>query len=141
MSFSKQLKKAMAKSGVTQSELSSRTGICKSAISQYISGKNEPKELTIHRIAKALGCSVDFLNGEGESEAECDDLIDAEDLKNVPIEQAAKMLGKSKQFVRVALQKGIAPFGFAVKLSGNKFSYHISPKNLPNMWGVKHATV
>jgi transcriptional regulator with XRE-family HTH domain len=129
MSFSKQLKKAMAKSGVTQSELSSRTGICKSAISQYISGKNEPKELTIHRIAKALGCSVDFLNSESEGE------IDAEDLKNVPIEQAAKMLGKSKQFVRIALQKGIAPFGFAVKLSGNKFSYHISPKKLAEYVG------
>ena len=52
-----------------------------------------------------------------------------------PVDQAAKMLGKSRQFVRVALQRGIAPFGFAVKLSGDKFSYHISPKKLAEYIG------
>jgi hypothetical protein len=36
-------------------------------------------------------------------------------------------MGKSKQFIRVALQQGIAPFGFAVKVGGDKWSYHISP--------------
>jgi len=58
----------------------------------------------------------------------------SERLKQAMVErnmtQAAKMLGKSRQFVRVALQRGIAPFGFAVKLSGERFSYHISPKKL-----------
>ena len=54
----------------------------------------------------------------------------------MPVEQAAKMLGKSKQFVRVALQRGIAPFGFAVKVSGDKWSYHISPRKLNEYLGV-----
>jgi hypothetical protein len=45
------------------------------------------------------------------------------------------MLGKSRQFIRVSLQRGIAPFGFAVKLSGERFSYHISPKKLEEYIG------
>ena len=79
------------------------------------------------KLAEALDCSVAFLKGE----TECSDMtIDPKGLKNVPVDQVAKMLGKSRQFVRVSLQRGIAPFGFAVKLSGERFSYHISPKKL-----------
>ncbi|MDD4000377.1 MAG: hypothetical protein PHX62_05755 [Bacilli bacterium] len=46
--------------------------------------------------------------------------------KNLPIEEAAKIMGKSKQFVRVGLQRGILPFGTAVKLS-SRWTYYISP--------------
>ena len=133
MSFSEQLKKAMLERNMNQAELSALTGIGKSSISQYISGKNEPKEIALNKIAEALDCSVAFLKGE----TECSDMtIDPKGLKNVPVDQAAKMLGKSRQFVRVALQRGIAPFGFAVKLSGEKFSYHISPKKLNEYIGI-----
>ena len=54
---------------------------------------------------------------------------DPNGLKNVPVSLAAQKLGKSEQFVRVALQRGLVPFGFAVQLS-SRFSYHISPKLL-----------
>ena len=85
------------------------------------------------KLAEALETSVDFLDGKNVSP----DVNSAgEALKNVPVEQAAKMLGKSKQFVRVALQRGIAPFGFAVKVSGDKWSYHISPRKLNEYLGV-----
>jgi transcriptional regulator with XRE-family HTH domain len=132
MSFSEQLKKAMVERNITQAELSALTGIGKSSISQYISGKNEPKEIPLNKIAEALDCSVAFLNGE----TQCSDMtIDPKGLKNVPIDLAAKLLGKSRQFVRVSLQRGIAPFGFAVKLSGERFSYHISPKKLNDYIG------
>lgn len=132
MSFSEQLKKAMLERNMTQAELSALTGIGKSSISQYLSGKNEPKELALNKLAEALDCSVAFLKGE----TNCSDSTpDPKGLKNVPVDQAAKMLGKSRQFVRVALQRGVAPFGFAVKLSGDKFSYHISPKKLAEYIG------
>ena len=132
MSFSEQLKKVMLERNMNQAELSALTGIGKSSISQYISGKNEPKEIALNKIAEALDCSVAFLNGT----TECSDMtIDPKGLKNVPVDQTAKLLGKSRQFVRVALQRGIAPFGFAVKLTGEKFSYHISPKKLQEYIG------
>ena len=41
------------------------------------------------------------------------------------VSEAAKALGKSVQFVTIALQRGILPFGYAVKMS-SKWTYHIS---------------
>lgn len=49
--------------------------------------------------------------------------------KNISIAEAARRLGKSQQFIRIALQKGCVPFGFAVKHK-TTYSYHISPKLL-----------
>ena len=41
------------------------------------------------------------------------------------VKEAAKSLGKSEQFVRIRLQRGLLPFGYAVKMS-SKWTYHIS---------------
>lgn len=41
------------------------------------------------------------------------------------VSDAARALNKSDQFVLVGLQRGILPFGVAVKTS-SKYSYHIS---------------
>lgn len=49
--------------------------------------------------------------------------------------EAAKRLDKSKQFVRVALQMGTAPFGVAAR-NKTRGSYHISPKRLAEYVGA-----
>lgn len=49
--------------------------------------------------------------------------------KNITVKEAAEILGKSQQFVRIGLQEGILPFGKAVKMS-SMWTYHISPKQL-----------
>lgn len=41
------------------------------------------------------------------------------------VSECAKLLGKSEQFVRIGLQRGVLPFGYAVKMS-SKWTYHIS---------------
>lgn len=41
------------------------------------------------------------------------------------VKECAKLLDKSPQFVRMGLQLGILPFGYAIKMS-SKWSYHIS---------------
>jgi len=46
--------------------------------------------------------------------------------KSLTIHDAAEIMGKSDQFVRVGLQRGILPFGSAVKLS-TRWTYYISP--------------
>lgn len=126
MTFATNLKKAMDERNMTQTELSALTGIGKSSISQYLSGKNEPTEKRIEEIADALECSVAFLNGM----TTCSDPTDDPNgLKNVPVSVAAERLGKSEQYIRVGLQRNRLPFGTAVKLS-SRFSYHISPKLL-----------
>ena len=45
------------------------------------------------------------------------------------VSECAKALGKSEQFVRIGLQRGVLPFGYAVKMS-SKWSYHISDKKV-----------
>ena len=39
--------------------------------------------------------------------------------------ECAKLLDKSPQFVRIGLQRGVLPFGYAIKMS-SKWTYHIS---------------
>lgn len=41
------------------------------------------------------------------------------------VQDAAKKLNKSEQFIRIGLQLGRLPFGSAVKTS-SKWSYHVS---------------
>lgn len=45
------------------------------------------------------------------------------------VSECAKLLGKSEQFVRVGLQRGVLPFGVAIKMS-SKWSYHISDQKV-----------
>ncbi|MFS0749556.1 hypothetical protein [Oceanobacillus sp. 1P07AA] len=53
---------------------------------------------------------------------------------NIRVSDAAKVLGKSEQFVRVGLQRNLLPIGTAVKLS-SRWTYHISPKKLRDYVG------
>lgn len=52
--------------GLTQSELSQRTGITQSSLSDYIKGKYRPKQDKIDLISKALGVSPAYLMGWDE---------------------------------------------------------------------------
>ena len=42
------------------------------------------------------------------------------------IQEAAKKLNKSEQYIRIGLQHERLPFGSAVKVSPKRWSYHIS---------------
>lgn len=50
------------------------------------------------------------------------------------MKEAAEQLGKSQQFVRVGLQRGILPFGYAIKMS-SRWTYHISEAKLKEYLG------
>lgn len=41
------------------------------------------------------------------------------------VSECARLLDKSPQFVRIGLQRGVLPFGTAIKMS-SKWTYHIS---------------
>lgn len=47
-------------------------------------------------------------------------------MKKITVAHAAEMMGVSKEFVRIGLQRGILKFGYAVKMS-DRYTYHISP--------------
>ena len=46
---------------------------------------------------------------------------------NIKVGKAAEVMGKSQQFVRIGLQRGLLPFGTAIKMT-SVWTYHISPK-------------
>ena len=121
--FAQRLKYAMEQADLKQSALSERAGISKAAISQYLSGKNTPSIDRIKALADVTGVTFDFLMGYGVAPAN-----DAQPpMKNITVKQAAKCLGKSDQFVRVGLQRGLLPFGNAVPGTGKKWVYYINP--------------
>ena len=62
-SFKNRMKLAMDIAKKTQVDLSRETGIGKSAISQYVSGKYEPKQTGVYQIAKALNVNEAWLMG------------------------------------------------------------------------------
>lgn len=51
------------------------------------------------------------------------------------VKECAELLGKSEQWVRVGLQRGRLPFGYAVKLS-SRWSYHISKHQVHQYLGM-----
>lgn len=127
--FSERLKKAMDEQKVTQSDLASKTGLGKSSISQYLSGKNTPSALRMSMIANALDVSVDWLNGS------VDEIDGSGHLNNLPVETAAKLMGVGKQMVRQGLKNGVFPFGYAVLMPSGKYRYYISPKKFAEYTG------
>lgn len=61
--FSERLKNALSERGMKQTELSERTGISKSSISEWLNGRYEAKADKIVLIAKALNVNESYLIG------------------------------------------------------------------------------
>ena len=60
---------------------------------------------------------------------------------NLTIEEASKLMGVSRQFIRVGLQKGILPFGYAVQITKGRFTYFISRQKFYECTGIKGEAV
>ena len=61
--FANRLKNALEIKKISQTELSKRTGIDKSLISNYVSGKYKAKSQNLYAIASALGVAEAWLMG------------------------------------------------------------------------------
>lgn len=58
----------------------------------------------------------------------------------ITIKEAARVLERSEQFVRIGLQRNLLPFGFAMKRNGaRKFDYFINPAQFATYCGVTLA--
>jgi len=62
-SIAARLKKAMDAAGKKQADLVRETGLDRGAISSYLSGKYEPKQKAIYKLASALDVSENWLMG------------------------------------------------------------------------------
>lgn len=52
------------------------------------------------------------------------------------VEQVAKIMNVSGQFIRIGLQKGVFPWGYAVKMS-NRWTYFINAQKFSETEGLE----
>lgn len=57
-------------------------------------------------------------------------------MEKITIKQASKIMGKSEQFIRIGIEKGILPIGVCER-NGRRASYYISPKLFYEFTGYK----
>lgn len=127
--FKDLLKSAMDEAGMNATALSAATGIGKSSISQYLSGKIVPPDKKKEHIALSMGLEADYFK---KSEVKADIDINS---SRMTVEQTAAFMHKRASFVRKGLQDGVFPFGYAVKVSGH-YSYFISKAKFTECTGI-----
>lgn len=118
--FKDELKKAMEAVEMNATSLSVATGIGKSSISQYLSGRNDPPDKKKEILAVGLGLESNYFLKESIQE------IITKETPNLPVMTAAQLMGKSKEFIYQGLRDGVFPWGYGVKM-GRNWSYYISP--------------
>jgi hypothetical protein len=57
--------------------------------------------------------------------------------ETLTVQETAKLMGKSQDFVRIGLQRNLLPFGYAVKTGKQRFSYFISKQKFTEATGIK----
>lgn len=122
--FKEKLKKAMQDLNINQSKLSTLTGIGKSSISQYLSGKNEPTDERAQFIAESLGLDPNYF----EQELGVSIPLSNSPIRRLLVEDAARLMGISSGVLRRGLQDERYPWGYAVQTSENRWHYWINAK-------------
>lgn len=127
MKFSEKLKKAMQDLGINQSQVVGLTGIGKSSISQYLSGKNTPTEERQKNIAVSLGLASDYFTRDNvQTVVMPKEALESGEIRRLDVQDAAKLLGMNHNTVRKGLQQGVFPWGYAIHTSENRWVYFIN---------------
>ena len=126
----------MSQNGMLQSDLAAAMRWSPMTASRVVNGTRAVKDDELVKLAVALRVTPDQLV------APCDDAsahAAADELQgcNMSVREAAKLMGKDPQYIRIAIQKGLVPFGFALKGTGSKFVYYISRKQFEEYTGIK----
>lgn len=129
MSIATNLRRELIRHDVTVAVLSERTGVSKASINKYLAGDVKPAQEVLTRLADGLGITADELDTKREPRMKG---------ANISVETAAKLMGKSAQWVRIMLQTHpeMLPIGSAVKLNGNRYTYYISPELFRQYTGI-----
>ena len=135
--FAKKLKDALNHANMTQAQLAAKSGLTKASISQYVKGKHLPSPKAVSAIAAALDMPELYFTDEAEQINETN--------KRLPIrlttQQAAKLMGVGAEMIRINLQNGALPFGYAMKGSGDRYVYSINTRQFMKYVGVTEQEV
>lgn len=135
MKFSEKLKQAMQELHLNQRQVCGMTGKSKGSVSQYLSGKQIPSVDVQRDIAVSLGLSSDYFEKDMDTVISREDLAEGKIRRLLP-EEAADLMGLGKETIRLGLQQGVFPWGYAVKTSEHRWSYFINAKRFAEIEGV-----
>ncbi len=127
--IAKRLREKMKEKGLKQKELAELAELSTASVSQYLAGKNRPNRLALSKLAQALEVEESWLSGKADLEKQYNTV-------KLSVNQAAKLMGASPQFIRLGVQRKELPFGYAMKMNGNRYVYHISTKKFSEYTGV-----
>lgn len=132
MTFAASIKEVMVQKNLTITKISELSGIGKSSISQYVSGKNEPSDQRKRVLAKAMGLPDDWPAGSST-----DEIKQQPEANGFNVKKAAHLMGKSYEFVYQGLRDGVFPWGYAVKMKSGKYTYWISADLFTQYTGIQ----
>ena len=127
--FKDLLNQVITDMNLTRAELAEKTGISKASISYYLSGKIEPSEKKQTQIAISLGLPSCYFQDTVEQSLNC--------IEKLLPEQVAKIMGMSKETIRIGLQQGVFSWGYAIHTSEKRWVYFINKRKFEEKEGVK----
>lgn len=137
MKFGEKLKAAMQQLGLKQSQVVGMTGCSKGSISQYLSGKNTPSTDKQRDIAVSLGLAPDYFEKEESVNVKIVSQKNKDGaIRQLPVPDAAKLLGMNHNTVRKGLQQGVFPWGYAIHTSEHRWVYFINAARFAEIEGV-----
>jgi len=135
MNFNEKLKKAMQQLEISQAQVVGLTGIGKSSISQYLSGKNTPSVERQKNIAVSLGLDPEYF--------EQDEPIvkmakhNSGVIPELRTKDAGKLMRMNHKTVEDGLKQGIFPWGYAIRTSENYHRYFINARRFAELEGIE----
>lgn len=137
MMFNEKLKKAMQDLGISQAQLVGLTGIGKSSISQYLSGKNIPTEERQKNIAVSLGLAPDYFEKDDAETVVMKPSKCSDGIATLTLQQVAKVMHKHTNTIALGLQQGVFPWGYAIRTSEHRWSYFINARRFAEIEGIE----
>jgi len=132
--FHKNLKRAMVERGMSQKQLATMTGITNSGISQYVHGLVTPRKDALDKLAATLNVSPESLV-YGQCREQEVSPKGLKRIKRLTPEHIAKITGSGAQCIRMALQQGKVDYGYAIRLTGDRYVYHFYPRKVEEYYG------
>lgn len=134
--FKDKLNDVLCSLNLTQAQLASMTGIGRSSISQYCSGKNVPTKARQTEIAEALGLESDYFEREVVGVAAPTAKKNNGVIPRLLPAEAAKLMGLAERTVTAGLRDGVFPWGYAIHGTGDKWIYFINAKRFAEIEGI-----
>lgn len=136
MNFNDRLKQAMQQLGINQAQVVGMTGIGKSSISQYLSGKNVPTEERQRNIAVSLGLEPDYFEQDTQPVANLTKRNKGV-ISEIRTNNVGTLMRMNHKTVEDGLKQGVFPWGYAIKTSDNRYRYFVNAQRFAEIEGVE----